>query len=392
MNTLFGDARIRRRARSLNAGRDAGMTLVEIVVAISIVTLGVLALLSALATGIRQQGLEKSQATALHLADSAIEAAKAMAYSTLVGQAGTTTTANPVNGVSYTETKTFQVCSPTDAPTTCTPPGAGAVSTVHADVSVRWSFAGKTHVVQVAQSVSDHSALTVSSATSPLGSCGGAGTTLVIGQLALSPSSVTVNKTGTPSSAITATLTETGLSNATCVPLTWSDDNGSHQVAMTRSGSTFTATIPASSITKATPTSGGSIAFTATVPGSQAVPAATLTLIGAPAFSGNCSISVVGLGLNVITLTPLTRNTLLPAGLTCTTVNLAKTDSVVATYQSGTGTKNLAMTSTNGSTWTATLPSGSAMVKSGVSEGFTFSLTRAADGSTASQNVTATLA
>jgi type II secretory pathway pseudopilin PulG len=362
------------------------MTLVEVLVAIGIVTVGVLALLGALATGIRQQGLEKSQATALHLADSAIESAKAIAYSSLVGQAGTTTSAAPVNGVSYTETKTFQVCSPTDSPTTCTTPGSGAVSTVHASISVQWSYAGSAHTVHVAQSVSDNSTLTVSSATSPLGSCGGAGTTLVLGHLALSPSSVTVNTAGTPSSSITATLTETGLSNATCVPLTWSDDNGSHQVAMTGSGGTFTVAIPAASIKKATPTSGGSIVFTATVP------TASLTLIGAPAFSGNCSVSVVGLGLNVITLVPLTRNTLLPAGLTCTTANLSKTDSVVAAYQSGTSTKNLTMTSTNGTTWTATLPAGSAMVKTGLSEGFTFTLTRASDGSTASQNLTATLA
>jgi prepilin-type N-terminal cleavage/methylation domain-containing protein len=371
---------------------DSGMTLIEILAAISIVTVGVLALLGALAIDIRQQGLEKSQVTALHLADSVIESAKSMSYASLVGQAGTTTLATPVNGVSYTETKTFQVCSPTDTPTACTAPGAGAVSTVHANVSVRWSFAGRSHTVRVAQSVSDNSTLTVSSATSPLGSCGGSGTTLVIGHLALSPSSVTMNTAGTPSSGVTATLTESGLTNATCVPLTWSDDNGSHQVAMTGSGGTFTVSIPATSIKKATPTSGGSISFTATVPGSQAVPNASLTLIGAPAFSGSCSVSVIGLGLNIITLIPLTRSTLLPAGLTCTTVNVSRTDSVIAAYQSGTTTKNITMTSTNGTTWTATLPGGSAMVKTGLAEGFTFTVTRASDSSTAAQNLTATLA
>src|SRR5262249_10759613 len=153
---------------------------------------------------------------------------KSMTYSSLVGQAGTTTSSTPVNGVTYTATKVFQVCLPTDTPNACTTPGSGAVSTVHADVTVRWTFAGKSHTVHVAQSVSDSSSLTVSSATSPLGSCGGAGTTLVVGHLGLSPSSVTVSSSGTPSSAVTATLTETGLSNATCVPLTWSDDNGSH--------------------------------------------------------------------------------------------------------------------------------------------------------------------
>jgi hypothetical protein len=266
------------------------------------------------------------------------------------------------------------------------------VSTVHDYIQVTWTFGGKTHTVRFARSLADDGSLTISTASSPLGSCGGSGTTLVVGHLALSPASVMVNAAGTPASAITATLTETGLSNATCVPLTWSDDNGSHQVTMTGSNGTFTATIPASSIQKATPTSGGSIAFTATVPGSQAVPSVSLTLIGAPAFSGNCTINVAGLGLDVITLTPLTRNTLLAAGLTCTTVNLSKTDSVVATYQSGTSTKNITMSSSNGSTWTGTLPAGSAMVKTGSSEGFTFALTRASDSSTASQSVTATLA
>jgi Tfp pilus assembly protein PilV len=392
MKILVPNARSTRHMPPTVTHPDMGMTLVEILVALTIVSVGVLALLSELATNLKQQALEKSQTTALHLADSAIESAKSMSYSTLVGQAGTTTATTPINGVTYTKTTTFSVCSPTDSPNTCTTPGSGAVSTVHADVTVSWTLAGGSHSVHLAQSVSDDSQLVVSTATSPLGSCGGAGTTVVIGHLALSPSSVTVSSAGTPSSAVTATLTETGLSNATCVPLTWSDDNGSHQVSMSGSNGTFTVAIPASSIKKATPTSGGSITFTATVPGSQAVPTAALTLVGAPAFSGNCSVSVVGLGLNVITLTPLTRNTLLPAGLTCTTTNLSSTDSVVATYQSGTTTKTINLTSADGTTWTVTLPSGSAMVKSGATEVFTFSLTRAGDGSTASQNVTATLA
>ncbi|HEX3708082.1 MAG TPA: hypothetical protein VHV76_15760 [Mycobacteriales bacterium] len=368
------------------------MTLVEIVVAIAIISVGVFALLGELATDIKQQGLEKTQATALHIADGVIESAKAMSYGSLVGQAGTSTATTPVNGVAYTAIKTFQVCSPTDTPNACTSPGSGAVSTVHANVSVSWTFGGRSHTLRVAQSVGDASPLTVSATSSPLGSCGGGGTTLVVGHLALSPSAVTVSSSGTPSSAIAVTLTQTGLSNATCVPLTWSDDKGSHQVSLTGSGGTFTASIPASAITKTTSTSGGSISFTATVPGSQAVPTASLTIIGAPAFSGNCTINVAGLGLNVMTLVPLTRNTLLPAGLSCTTVNLSKTDTVIATYQSGTTTKNIALTSSNGTSWSATLPSGSAMVKTGLSEGFTFALTRAGDGSTASQSVTATLA
>ncbi|HVY09683.1 MAG TPA: prepilin-type N-terminal cleavage/methylation domain-containing protein [Mycobacteriales bacterium] len=381
-----------RESRAQVGQRDGGMTLIEILVALAIVGVGVLALLGELAAYIKQQGLEKSQATALHIADSALESARGMNYASLVDHAGTTTSSTPVHGVTYIATKTFRVCSPTDSPNACTSPANGAISTVHADITVRWSFAGKSHTIRVAQSVSDSGALTVSSSKDPLGNCGGNGTTLVVGHLALSPTSVTVSSAGLPSSAVTATLTQTGLSNASCVPLTWSDDNGPHQVSMTGSGSTYSVTIPAASITKTVATGGGSIPFSATVPGSQAVPSTSLAIVGAPAFAGSCKIQVLGLGLNVITLTPLTRNTLLPAGLSCTTTNLSKNDTVVATYQSGTTTKNISLTSTDGSSWSATLPSGSAMVKTGVSEGFTFALTRAGDGATASQNVTATLA
>jgi hypothetical protein len=337
------------------------------------------ALLSELASNVKQQSLEKSQATAMHVANGTLESARSMAYSSLVGQMGTTSTTTSANGRTYTATRTVRVCSPTDGPNTCTTPAGGAISTVHATVRVTWSFAGAQHTVQIARNISDKSSLSVSTATSPLGSCGGGGTTLVVGTLSISPASVTVS------------LTESGLSNASCVPLTWSDDNGAHQVTMTGGSGTYHATIPPSSIKKVVTSTGGSIPFTATVPGSQAVPSKSLTILGAPAFSGNCSVAVAGLGLNIISLVPLTRNTLLPAGLTCTTTNVAKTDSLVATYQSGTGTRTATLTSTNGTTWTATIPSGTAMKSSGSSEGFTFQLTRASDGATASQSLTATL-
>lgn len=368
------------------------MSLIEVIASIAVITIGLFALLSELAGNIKQQGFEKSQATAMHVANGSLESARGMAYSSLVGQAGTSSTTTAANGRTYTTTRTVQVCSPTDDPNSCTTPASGAISTVHASVRVTWSFAGEQHTVQIARNISDTSSLSVSSANSPLGSCGGSGTTLVTGSLSISPASVTVSSAGQPSSNVTVSLTEAGLSNATCVPLTWSDDNGAHQVTMTGGSGSFQATIPASSIKKVVASTGGSIPFTATVPGSQAVPSKALTIIGAPAFSGSCSVSVAGLGLNIVSLVPLTRNTLLPAGLACTTVNLAKTDSVVATYQSGTSTRNVTLTSSNGTTWTGTIAAGSPMKSAGTSEGLTFQLTRASDGATASQSLTATLA
>jgi Tfp pilus assembly protein PilV len=377
--------------RAFRGRDDEGMSLVEVIAGITVITIGLFGLLGELAANIKQQSLEKSQATAMTLANGTLESVRSTSYSSLTDEAGTSTTTKVINGHHYTQIRTVEVCSPTDSPNVCTPPAPGAVSTVHATVQVRWVFDGKPHSVKIARSLADKSPLTVANASDPLGSCGGAGTTLVTGSLSLSPSSVAVSSAGHPASDVTVTLIENGLSNASCVPLTWSDDNGAHQVSMTGGGGLFAATIPASSITKTVSSGGGSVTFTATVPGSQAVPSKSLTIVGAPAFSGNCSVSVAGLGLNLISLLLLTRNTLLPAGLSCTTVNLSSSDTVTATYQSGSGTRTTTLTSSNGTNWSGTIPAGTPMKSSGSSEGFTFQLTRASDGATASQSLTATL-
>lgn len=376
--------------RPADSPNDAGITLIEILVAITLVTIGVLGLLGELATNVKQQHLEKTQATAIHLASGSLESAQALPFSSLLGLAGTSTSTTPINGVDYTEVTNVQVCSPTDSPNSCTTPSGTTAKTVHATVSVSWTANGNSHTVRMARSLNDNSSTTVSSATSPLGSCGGSGTTLVLGHLSLSPSSVSVDSSGHPTSDVTVTLTQTGLSNASCVPLTYSDDTGSHQLSMTGSGGTYSVTVPKASITRAGLTAAGSVSFTATVPGSQAVPTATLTILGQPSIS--CSVQALGLGLNTITLVPLTRNSLLAATFACTTTNLSSTDSVTATYPSGSGTKKLTLTSSNGTSWSATLPSGSPLASSGLTEVVTFNGTRASDSATASQSVTVALA
>jgi Tfp pilus assembly protein PilV len=367
------------------------MSIVEVLVAISIITVGVLGLLASLASEQKGQAAEKSRTTAIHLAAGVLESAQAQPYASLTTIGGTYS--KTINGVLYTYTTTAQQCSATDNPNTCTTPGSGVPSTVHAGVVVRWTQGGQQRSVTMQRAFANDSTTTTGGTSSPLGSCGGSGVTLVAGSLSLSPSTVTVDTNGNPTSNVTVTLTQTGLSstNTSCVPLTWSDDSGSHQVSMTPSGTSYTVTIPKSSITRAASTSSSTVVFTATVPGSQAVPSVTLTVQGKPAFTA-CSVSVVGLGLNTITLAPLTRNTLLAATLSCTTTNLTTADSVTATYASGTTTKTVSMTSSDGTTWSTTLPAGTAMVKTGTSESITFALTRASDSQTATQSLTATLA
>jgi prepilin-type N-terminal cleavage/methylation domain-containing protein len=382
-----------RRLRGGASPCDTGMTLVEMLIAMALISVAVLGLLGELAADIKQQTTERTQTNAVHLASSSLESARNLPWSSLTSPAilGTHTTTPTVSGVTYTNATTVQLCSPTDAPGVCTTPATGSATTARATVAVSWTSNGASHTVKMARNLADNSSTTTSTTTNPLGTCGGSGVTLVSGSLALSPSTTIVNSSGHPPGNITATLTATGLSNTSCVPLTWSDDAGAHQLTMTGGGGTYSVTIPASSITKTVATSGGTVAFTATVPGSQAVPSTNLTIQGAPTLSA-CTVSVASLGLNTITLNPLTRKSLLPATLTCTATNLSNTDSVKATYQSGSSTATATLASSNGTTWTATLPSGTQLATGLVgSETFTFKLTRASDGATDSKPVTVTL-
>jgi hypothetical protein len=78
--------------------------------------------------------------------------------------------------------------------------------------------------------------------------------------------------------------------------------------------------------------------------------------------------------------------------LSCTATNLSSTDSVKATYQSGSSNANATLASSDGSTWTATLPAGTQLANGAAgSEAFTFNLTRPSDGATDSKAVTVTL-
>jgi hemolysin activation/secretion protein len=102
---------------------------------------------------------------------------------------------------------------------------------------------------------------------------------------------------------------------------------------------------------------------------------------------------VAGVGVNTITLNPLNRKSLLPATMTCTTTNLTSSDSVKVTYQSGTPGNNstVSLSSTNGTTWTATLASGTQLASSGTSQPFNFSLKRTSDNATATTAITVAL-
>ena len=366
---------------------DEGMSLVEVVVAMAIVTVGLLGMLTEIVTYFHQQTTQRAHAIALRLATTTLEDARRLATSSLT--AGTYNAPPLVKGnVTYTTTTTVQLCAPT-IQTSCTTPSSGGPSIARVNVSVGWTDGNGAH--HIALSTADANTATGTlpgSSTGLLSNSGASGTSVTASALGLSPSSVSVDSNGNPLSDITVSASITGLSASATVPITWSDDNGAHQVSMTNvGGSTWSVTVSKSAIKHAMSSGSSTVAFAATVPGLQVFPSASLTVTPQAAFVGSCTVSA-----SPIVLTPLTRKTSLAELLSCTTAGLATSDSVQATYATGTTTATVALSSANGSTWTATLPAGTSMVNSGGSESITFRLTRTSDSSTSTQSLSVALA
>jgi len=363
---------------------DEGMSLVEVVVAMAIVTVGLLGMLTEIVAYFHQQSGQRAHAVALRLATTTLEDARRLTPSSLaVG----TFAAPPVikDHVTYTTTTTVQMCSPTNQ-ATCTTPATGAPSVARVSVSVGWTDSHGVHHVALSTANADTATGTLAGSSSGLLSNSSAsGTSVSASALGLSPSSVSIDSNGNPLSDITASVSITGLSTSVTVPLTWSDDNGAHQVSMSNvGGTTWSVTVAKSSIKHA---GAGSVSFAAVVPGIQVFPSATLTVTPQAAFVGTCSVTA-----SPIVLTPLTRKTSLPEVFSCTTTGLSATDSVRAVYATGSTTATLTLASSNGSTWSATLPAATSMVSSGSTENVTFTLTRASDSSTANQSLSVALA
>lgn len=369
------------------ASNDEGMSLVEVVVAMAIVTVGLLGMLSEIVAYFHQQSSQRAHAVALRLATTTLEDARRLAPSSLT--AGTYA-APPVvrDHVTYTTTTTVQMCSPANQ-TTCTTPTAGGPSVARVNVSVGWTDSHGAH--HIAMSTADADTATgnlAGSSSGLLSNSSASGTSVSASALGLSPSSVSVDSNGNPLSDITASVSITGLGTSVTVPLTWSDDNGAHQVSMTNAGgTTWSVTVSKSAIKHVMSAGSDTVSFAAIVPGIQVFPSANLTVTPRAAFVSTCSVTA-----SPIVLTPLTRKTSLPEVFSCTTTGLTASDSVRAVYATGSTTATLTLSSVNGSSWSATLPAATSMVSSGSTENVTFTLTRTSDSSTANQSLSVALA
>jgi prepilin-type N-terminal cleavage/methylation domain-containing protein len=376
------------------ASEDAGFTLVETMVAIVLVTIAIFALSAELTAYLHHQANERARTTAVRLMTTSVENARRLTASQLAAIPAGTAIAPPTTdgGRTYTTTEVIQRCSVNDAASTCTTPASSADLDTRVRVTVSWADGTETRSVSTYTSVADDSATTYTpsgsgSLSTLLGGTGQAASGVSVAAFTASPSSATVSASGVPSSAITLALTTVGLTSATSsIPVTWTDDAGSHQWSLTGGPSSWTATIPATSISKVVASGTDTVTFAATVPGTTSLATTSVTLRAGVSFS-SCSVTP-----NPIVLTVLTRKTSLVETLTCTTSGLSATDTVSASYASGSGTATKSLTSTNGTTWTATLSSGTTMASSGLLETFTFTATRAADGRTATATANGVLA
>jgi prepilin-type N-terminal cleavage/methylation domain-containing protein len=366
---------------------DEGFTLVETMVAIVIVTIAMFALMAELATYLHHQALEKSRNAAVRHMTTAVETARGLKDLSAL-TTGSHQSTSPDGR--YTTTEVVERCSATDPQGTCTTPSSSSQEVLRVRVTVSWNDNGRTRSVSTYTALGDPTKAKYSPSgsgtlSSLVGGAVSGGSPVTVSSFT-STSSVLVNTAGVPTTGISLAMQTVGLaSSVTGIPITWTDDNGSHQITLTGSSNSFSGTIPASSITKVA-SAATTLTFAATVPNASGIPTATTTVRQAVSI-GSCSVTP-----NPIVLTLVTRKTTLTETLACSITGLATTDSVTVSYTTGASTTTKTLTSTNGTSWSTTLAAGTSMASSGLTEPFTFTATRASDGATASNVVIAVLA
>src|SRR4051812_29013490 len=143
---------VSRLAREDGFDADAGFTIVEVVVASTLLLVAFLAAAGLFASGTRVSGDTRMRVIAAQLALSAIEAVRGPAadpskFTTSV-LPGTLVTSKTVNGLKFTITQEMQWISQTSTTDACDSGGVGSNAILQLSESVTWAGAGATAPVE----------------------------------------------------------------------------------------------------------------------------------------------------------------------------------------------------------------------------------------------------
>ncbi|HEX3898231.1 MAG TPA: prepilin-type N-terminal cleavage/methylation domain-containing protein [Mycobacteriales bacterium] len=258
---------LRRAGVARGDAVDAGMTIVEILIAIVILSVGLLGLAGVLATSLKAQKVENSQVAANHLADSWFAYEESLTHpgtpgslpvegtvgSATAGAVNTSFTqvvnqpANPkpvVSGITYTELWTPLICpasaidsgSFTLTTSSCRGTGSpGPGDTVFGTFKITWKVGTSAHQLSITRNLADNTtyvpAATNANGTSPIALCTRSGT--ATGTLGSIPATTSKYVKGSPTNPGPIDL---GGSNN---PLTYTDNTtgATDQISATTGGS-----------------------------------------------------------------------------------------------------------------------------------------------------------
>ncbi len=155
------DTRRDRVSRSLRGDRfdaEEGFTIVEVVVASTLLLVAFVAAAGLFASGTRVSGDTRMRVIAAQLASSAIEAVRGPAadpskFTTAVAP-GTTVTTKTVNGLKFTITQEMQWVSQSSTASACDSGGVGSNAILQLRESVTWAGAGPTAPVEATTTLS----------------------------------------------------------------------------------------------------------------------------------------------------------------------------------------------------------------------------------------------
>jgi prepilin-type N-terminal cleavage/methylation domain-containing protein len=370
----------RRNLRCQAARRvagDGGFTLVELLVAVFLFGVVMVALTGTFIAAVRSVGDQRLRTTATRVATDRLETLRGLPFDALDAEVGQTTTTTP-DGRPFTVGTTV---TPIDAATGAPVPG-GAVKQV--TVIVGWTSRGTTRNVSYTTAVAP-------------GEAAAAATAQRIGTVTMFPSPATTDASGRPLQDVEVTVPLEGFPPATLVQLSWTNADGTAgaKTLTSTTGLNWRGTIAREQISAAVGADGrGEVRFD--------IAAGTLTTVY------TLSANVVAVNPPVITTASIDRNPVTvarpAAGRTCADRNQCQNttdvvftvtvdgldpaqDSVILQYQLNDGSFQEVPLAPVSAQWRLTVRARTTKFLVGTVRAFRFTAIRSADGATAATTV-----